>query len=194
MHEILAILAGSLPVIGIVPYIYATLKGGVRPNIVTWFTWSIINAINMAAAFSDGAVQTGLYTMLLLVATLGVVVAGLRHGIKKYTRFDIICQIVALLGIPVWLMTSDPVWAVVIIMSVDLAGGLPTLVHAWQKPHEELWQTFALSAIGGALMVAILTRYDFIALAMPLYVFVMDSAIIFSILYRRKALATKKVE
>jgi hypothetical protein len=189
MHEILSLVAGSLPLIGIIPYVYATLKGGVRPNIVTWFTWSIINAINMAAAFSDGAVQTGLYTMLLLAATLAVVVAGLKHGLKKYTKFDIICQIVALLGIPVWLMTSEPALAVFIIMTVDLAGGLPTLVHAWKKPHEELWQTFALSAAGGALMVATLLRYDFVALAMPLYVFIMDSAIIFSILYRRKVLA-----
>jgi len=189
MRNFLAILAGVIPLIGVVPYLLDSAKGKTKPNIVTWFTWTLINGINGAAALGDGAVQTAIFSGFAFVATASIVVVGLRHGLRKYTAFDITCQIVALLGIPLWLMTDEPALAVALILLVDFAGGLPTLRHAWRAPHEETLATFALSAVGSGLLVASLTRFDFVALAMPLYIFMFDTTILTTLLTRRRRLA-----
>lgn len=166
------------------------MSGRTRPNVVTWFTWSLLNGINMAVAFSEGAWQTGLYSMAGFIATALIVVVGLRHGVRKYTRFDVTCQIIALLGIPLWLMTGRPELAVLILLGVDLAGGLPTLRHAWKAPQEETWQTFATSAIGGLLILISLTQYSMVAITMPAYILLFDIAVIAIIFFRKRLLAS----
>jgi hypothetical protein len=185
MRDIFTFLAVAIPIAGVIPYVINTAKGKTQPNIVTWFTWSLINGINAGAALSSGAIQTGIYSAAGFIATISIVAVGLKYGTIKYTRFDITCQILALLGIPLWLLTSQPALAVLIVMLVDIIGGLPTLVHSWKKPTEETWQTFALSALGGALLLVSLSEYTFISLAMPAYILVFDSLILVTLFLRR---------
>jgi hypothetical protein len=152
---------------------------------VTWTTWSLINAINTAAAFSSGAWQTGLYGLCATIATVSIASLALWRGVASYTAFDIMCQIIALLGIPLWILTKQPSLAVLLVLAVDFAGGLPTLRHAWRAPNEETFSTFAVSAYAGFLLLISLTHYSFISVAMPLYIFLFDSAVMFSIAINR---------
>lgn len=191
MRQILPFISGVLTIGAVIPYLLDIAKGSTKPNAVTWFTWTLLSAINSAAAYSDGAWQTAIFSGSAAIATGTIFVMSLKKGVKKYTTFDIACQVVALLGIPLWLLTGQPTLAVLILMCVDFAGGLPTLRHAWAKPHEETWQTFAISILAGALTLASLQRYDIVALAMPLYIFLFDSSLMLAIFYRRRKLAPK---
>jgi hypothetical protein len=157
-----------------------------KRSIVTWLTWTLINGVNTAAAFGSGSWQTGVYSLCGTIATATIVALGLWHGVKKYTAFDIVCQAVALLGIPLWIMTNRPELAVLLVLLVDFAGGLPTLRHAWRAPHEETLQTFVYSAVAGSLLLLSLPGYSVVAVTMPLYIVLFDAAIIFSIVYRRR--------
>lgn len=186
MREVLTFLAAAIPLGGIIPYLINIVKGKTKPNIVTWLTWSLINGINAAAAFSDGAWQTAAYSTAGFVATASVVAFGLKFGKPKYTKLDITCQVLALCGIPLWLLTSEPALAVILVMIVDFIGGLPTLVHAWKKPFEETLTTFALSGLGGLIVLISLTRFDVVAITMPLYIFLFDSVVIAATLFRRQ--------
>ncbi|HKX73307.1 MAG TPA: hypothetical protein VJM32_04805 [Candidatus Saccharimonadales bacterium] len=190
MRQIITVLAALIPIAGAIPYLINTVKDKTRPNIVTWFTWTLINGINTAAAFSDGAWQTAIYTGAGTIATGAIVAVGVKHGFKKYTPFDIACQIVALLGIPLWLLTGQPELAVLILLVVDFAGGLPTLRHAFKAPREETWQTFGASALGGALILVSLERFDVVALTMPLYIFLFDLTVLLTIFWRRRKVKT----
>lgn len=186
MREWLTAVAGLIVVVSPLPYIFDIVRDRTHPNMVTWVTWTIINVINMAAAFSAGAWQTGIYGACAVWATASIAGLGLWRGVKKYTMFDIVCQTVALLGIPLWLLTKQPALAVALELGVDFAGGLPTLRHAWRSPEEETLRTFVLSGIAGLLLLASLQRYDFIAVAMPGYILLFDSAVAFSIIFQRR--------
>jgi hypothetical protein len=186
MRELLTYLAGIIIVISPIPYVIDILRDKTHPNMVTWVTWTLINGINTAAAFSAGAWQTGIYGLAATIATSTIATLALWHGVKRYTRFDIACQVVALLGLPLWLLTRQPALAIALELGVDLAGGLPTLRHAWNAPFEETLRTFALSAIAGLLLLLSLSDYTYVAVAMPVYILLFDSAIVFSIVTRRK--------
>ena len=186
MRELLTYVAGIIIVISPVPYVIDIIRGRTHPNLVTWITWSLINGINTAAAFSAGAWQTGIYGLAATSATVTIALLGLWRGVKKYSRFDLFCQIAALLGLPVWLLTRQPGLAIAVELCVDFAGGLPTLRHAWKAPAEETLRTFVLSAAAGLLLLASLRNYNFVAVAMPAYILCFDSAIAFSIIIRRR--------
>ena len=184
MHEALTIASGLLAIAGGIPYIINTIKGKTRPNIVTWGTWSLLNGINTAAAFSHGDLQTAFFSGCGTLITAAIAVLGFRQGTHQYTRFDAICQVVALLGIPLWLLTDNPALAVAIVIAVDFAGGLPTLRHAWRAPHEETLVTFLVSGFAGLLLLASLREYNFVAMGMPLYIFLFDMSVIAAIIWR----------
>lgn len=190
MNEAVTIIGSAIAISGGVPYIINTVRGKTKPNIVTWLTWTLLNGINAIAALSDGAMQTAIFSGAAFTITGSIVAFGFRQGVKRYTKFDATCQAAALLGIGIWLLTKQPALAVLIVLLVDFAGGLPTLRHAFRAPHEETLATFVLSAIGTSLVVASLTSHTFVATAMPLYIFCFDLTLTTVIFTRRKRLTT----
>jgi hypothetical protein len=190
MRSDLAFVAALIAIFGAIPYIFDTLKGKTHPNIVTWFTWTLMNGINAAAAWSTGATQTAIYSTGATVATGAILVIGFHFGLKRYTKFDIACQAAALFGVVLWRLTSQPSLAVGINVITDFTGWLPTYRHAWKAPHAETWQTFALSGLSSALTLISIHHYDFIALAFPTYILVANVTIVSTILARRKKAAT----
>lgn len=145
-----------------------------------------MNGINAAAAWSTGATQTAIYSTGATIATGAILIIGFRFGLKRYTKFDIICQAAALFGVVLWRLTSQPSLAVGINVITDFAGWLPTCRHAWKSPHAETWQTFALSGVSSALTLVSIHHYGFVALAFPTYILCANIVIVSTILARRK--------
>jgi len=186
MSEIFLILATLITVLAVVPYIIDILKGSTRPNLVSWVTWTLLTGIATVAELSAGEVITSIFTASATLATLLVVIVGLfRKSYVKYTRFDVICQISALLGIVLWQVFDSPGLAVVASVIIDFIGALPTLRHSYQKPREETWVTFAVSSLGGLFGVLALESYDWVSLPYPVYIVLMNLATAIVILASR---------
>jgi len=188
MHNVLAITGGLVALSSSVPYILNTLRGKTHPNLVSWFTWMLLHVIAAAAAFSSGAVQTGIFTSAAALSTGLIVIMSLRYGIRRYTRFDALCQILAIAGMIIWLLTDRPVLAIIMVMAVNLMAALPTFRHAWEAPQHETWQTFAISVLASGIVLVSITRYNFVSLAYPVYFFACDAAIAAVILMRRRGM------
>jgi hypothetical protein len=188
MRDALAILAGIIAISATAPYIVNTIRGKTRPNIVTWFTWASLSAITAVAAFSGHAYQTAIFAGALAACDYVIVIVGLRHGLKKYTKFDVICQILALVGIVLWRLTGVPAVAVAIVIIADLIGALPTYRHSWHMPHEETWQTFAYGSVAALLAIFSVKNLNFISLGYPIYIFLSCVSFLFTIKYRLRKL------
>jgi hypothetical protein len=192
MRSELVFIGACIALFGAIPYILDTVRCKTHPNIVTWFTWTLLNGINAVAAWSAGATQTAIFSTAAAIATGAILVVGLRFGLKRYTLFDIVCQAAALGGVALWRATSRPSLAVATNVVADFAGWLPTLRHAWQAPHAETWQTFAMSGLSAALTLISIQHYTFIALAFPSYILTANVVIVSVILSRRaRAPATR---
>ncbi len=186
MRADLVFIAGIIAIISPLPYIRDSLSGKTHPNLVTWLTWTLLNSITAAAAWSAGAYQTAIFMTAAAIATFCIMLASLRSGIKHYTKFDIECQVAALLGLSIWLVTSRPAIAVAINVATDFVGLLPTLRHAWKAPGAETWQTFLYAMIAGSLTLISIQKYTFISVASPLYIFLADTTMVLVILYKRR--------
>ncbi|HEY5667849.1 MAG TPA: hypothetical protein VIR03_01665 [Candidatus Saccharimonadales bacterium] len=170
MRTFLIILSTVITIVSILPYIVEIVRGKVKPRIVSWFTWTVLTAIACAASFADGQIPSGVLMLAATIETATIVVLGLRHGDRKFERFDVYCLLGALVGLLLWYVFDSPSVAVIAAVAVDFIGAAPTLKHCWQKPYEEAWLTFALAAIAGSITVMIAGSWAPTAIAYPLYI------------------------
>lgn len=190
INEFIAYIAAAIMVGGMVPYILDIIKGKTQPNLVSWITWTLLTCIGTFAALSEGAVTTAILSGASTVSTLLVVILGIRNGIKRYTLLDIVCQVLAILGIILWQTTQDASVAIAIVVFTDMIACLPTIRHAWRSPHAETWPTFATGAVGAGITIFTITHMSFAALAYPLWLVGANLLIPVIILYRRRVVRT----
>jgi hypothetical protein len=160
MKILFLVFATVITVGAVLPYVRDILKGTTKPNIVSWITWTMITGIATAAEIAGHQYVTAIFTAAAMLETASVVAFGLRYGYVKYTRFDVVCQIGAIVGLILWQLFNSPSIGVVASVIIDFIGVLPTVRHSWHRPNEETWSTFALSAVGGVFGVLALTSYN----------------------------------
>lgn len=129
------------------------------------------------ATFADGEVASGVLMLAATLATSLVVILGFTYGDRKFERFDIVCQLGAIVGVVLWVMFDSPEMAVIAAVTIDFVGALPTVKHSWQEPHEETWITFFVSGLGGLATVLALETWNVTGAVYPVYIFIMSMAI-----------------
>ena len=186
MRNVLAIVAAILATGSTIPYIIDILRGRTKPNLVSWFTWTLLTAIAMAAAFADNQPRTAILLLGSTVCTGSVVLLGFKYGRTKFTLFDGLCQLGAVAGLLLWLIFNSPVFAMVASVSIDLVGLLPTIRHSWLKPGEETWQTFMIGVAAPVLTMSSLEIFNVTSLLYPAYLVVANGSVASIVILRRK--------
>lgn len=186
MRDTLAVSAAVISVFSTLPYILDIVKSKTKPNIVSWFTWTLLTAIATSATFAAHEPRTALLTLGGTVATAAVVVFGLKYGVAKFGKFDILCQVFAVLGLVFWLIFNSPTIGIIVPLGVDFIALLPTLKHAWQKPFEETWLTFTIGTAAAILTICSLSTYSLNSLVYPLYLAVANAVIVAVIFFGRR--------
>lgn len=184
VHTLYLVVASVITLGAIVPYLLDIFKGKTKPNIVSWTTWTLLTVIATFAEFTAKEYTTAIFTSSAVLATGLVVGLGLKYGYSKYSVFDFICQIGALIGLILWWFFNDPALAVIASVTIDFIGALPTLRHSWLRPNEETWITYALSSFGGIFAVLALTSFNFTSLSYPVYM-VFSNLLLFTVILIR---------
>jgi hypothetical protein len=188
MKEVLAFLGAILTIVALVPYITDIVRKKTKPNIVSWLTWTLLTSIATAAAFAAGEWQAAILTLANAIGTGTIVILGLKNGIAKFTLFDALCQVGALVALALWLIMDSPLVAIVGVVFIDFLGVLPTIKHSRQDPAEETWQTFFLSTIAPMFTIASLTVFHWENLLYPTYLLLADGLVMAIVITRRKQL------
>jgi len=154
LQQIASLAAIVLTVAAYVPYIKAIRAGLVKPHFFSWLIWSLTTAIvffaQAAAEGGAGAWPTGVSAVITVyVAWLAVV---LRSDFTA-TKMDWAFLIAALFSLPLWYLTDDPLWSVIILTVVDALGFGPTLRKVLARPQEESFMFYALFAVRSTLSV-----------------------------------------
>ena len=137
IKTILGSVAVIMTVVAHIPYLLQTLRGTNKPHLFTWIIWSLLTFIAFAAQVSGnagpGAWVTGATGIICVIITL----AAWKNADKDITRSDWVMFVAGLSAIPAWLLTKDPLLAVIIVVVIDLCAVVPTIRKSWNKPHEE---------------------------------------------------------
>jgi hypothetical protein len=186
MKNLLAVVGALISTFATVPYIIDIIRKRTKPNIVTWLTWSLLTGVATAAAYAAHQPNTGLLLLGVTICTAAVVLLGIKYGTAKFTWFDALCQLGAVAGLILWLVFNSPSIAIVATVTIDFIGALPTLVHAYKKPGEETWQTFAIGVIAPLFTIASLSSFTIASVLYPAYIAGADGAILAVLVIRRR--------
>lgn len=190
MHkEILSAIAIILTLIAFLPYIRSIRQGKTKPHVFSWIIWGLTTFIVSFAQLADkggaGAWPIGLSGLITMYVAL---LAYQKKSDITITRTDWLFFILALTSLPLWYFTSNPLWAVIILTSVDLMGFVPTFRKAYFHPFEEQLGLFIIMTIRNLIAIAALENYSLTTLLFPLAIAIASTLFIWMVLSKRSSL------
>lgn len=187
--EVLSTVAMAVTFIAFLPYILAIYRQAIRPHVFSWIIWGATTFMVFLAQMADGA-GVGAWPIGLsgLITTYIAVLAFLKRGDYMISRQDWLLLLLALSAMPFWYLTTEPLWAVIILTVVDVIGFAPTFSKVSHNPYEEQLLLFVLMMIRNILVIMALENYSLTTVLFPAVIAGMCLVLILFILEKRRAL------
>ncbi len=187
--EVLSAVAIVLTFAAFIPYIRSIHNGATRPHVFSWIIWGTTTFVVFLAQLEGrggaGAWPIGVSGgITIFIAFLAFV----KRADITITKKDWIFFISALSSLPLWYLTSDPLWAVVILTTVDVFGFGPTIRKAYSLPHSESLSFFALFAARNLIVILALENYSVTTVLFPAVTATACMLLMAIVLYRRRLL------
>ena len=164
----LSVIATAISLLALFPYLLSTMRGTIRPHVMSWTIWGITTSIvfwaQREAGGGAGAWPVGFSA---LVAFLIAATAYTKRGDVKIVAADWGFFLTALAAIPLWYVTSNPLLAVLLVTTVDILGFGPTLRKAYARPESESLLFFCLIVVRNAFVLLALERYSLTTALFP---------------------------
>jgi len=188
--EFLSALAIALTFFAFFPYIRSILKGEIKPHVFSWVIWGSTTFIVFLAQLKDGG---GVGAWPIGVSGLITIYVAFLAYVKKaditITKTDWFFFLSAMLSLPLWYFTADPLWAVIILTGVDVFGFGPTMRKAYSHPFDEDRLFFSLFMVRNLIVVIALEHYSLTTVLFPAVIAVACLALLVLITFRRRMMA-----
>ncbi|SBT17674.1 hypothetical protein MGA5115_01790 [Marinomonas gallaica] len=187
-------IAIALALIGFVPYIALILRGKVKPHVFSWVIWGITTTVIFFAQLeAEGGVGAWPIGLSGFVTILIAILAYLKRGDATITRADWGFLLAAIASLPLWYVTDDPLWTVVILTTIDMIGFGPTFRKAYHRPFEDSRVFFIIMILRNACSVVALEAYSVTTVLFPFCLAVGFLILLIILQYRRVVLAQQAV-
>jgi len=174
------------------PYIRGILQGRTRPHVFSWVIWgattTIVFVVQLAAGGGAGAWAIGVSGMITIFIAI---LAYIHRSDNSISRIDWLFFIAALSSLPFWYLTSNPLWSVIILTTVDMLGFGPTLRKAYFYPFQEQSSFFALFMLNYILVMFSLEIRSWTTMLFPAALALACLVMTVMIHYRRRKLAAE---
>ena len=137
------------------------LSGKSKPHMFTWLVWLATGSIATTAQILAGAGPGAWGNLVMIFGFCVVLMLCPKYGYKKATRSDWVCLAISFGSVPLWLLTDNPLTAVVVVTLIDVIGFVPTIRKTWHEPFSESLLGYGLGALRNVLSLAALESWSF---------------------------------
>jgi len=187
--QIFGILAIICNLSAIFPYVLGLAKQQTKPHFITWLIWTITNATAFFAQLFSGAGAGAWPTLIGAFVCGGATISGLLVGEKTITHGDWLSLIFALLATPLWIITKSPLYSVILVSLIDLAGYYPTLRKSWNRPYDEPIPAHSLGLLNQFFAIFAVEKLSLVNLLYPIVCFFPNLALVSILTLRRRVIA-----
>jgi hypothetical protein len=182
----LATIAILISSISFLPYIWSTLKGKVRPHVLSWSIWGLTTTMVFLAQRSAGAgVGAWPVGLAALMAFLIAIISYIKRSEIRITPTDWLFFGLALGAMPLWHVTDNPLWAVLLVTAVDILGFGPTIRKAYYQPQTESVLFFSLIVLRNVFVLLALEQYSFTTALFPAAIATMAMVVTATVISQR---------
>jgi hypothetical protein len=187
--QLLGAIAIGLTIIAYYPYIRSIIQGKTKPHVFSWVIWGTSTCIVFLAQLADkGGAGAWVIGFSGIISIYVAFLAYIKRSDSSITRIDWLFFIVAMTALPIWYLTSDPLWAVVILTTVDVLGFAPTFRRSYIFPFEEQLMFYMVMVLRNLVVLSALENYSLTTVLFPATIAI--ACLIFSLMvvYRRRVL------
>jgi hypothetical protein len=178
IKAILGLIAAVISIICYIPYIITTIQGKTRPNVATWTTWMILSIVVTASSFAAGAFNTLWVPLCGVIGQGTIAFFAIKQGKGNWSKFDKICLFFVGLGLAFWWHFNSPVIALIMTLTVDLIGVLPTFQKSYREPESENLLTWVLYLLSSVFLIFSVERWSLALALFPIYLFAVNMTIV----------------
>src|SRR6185312_6212480 len=97
------------------------------PHMYTWLIWGLLQMVGASAIFKGGAGYGAWSLAVGGLFCLSIFVLSFKYGTKNIKRVDAYCLAGALVALVAYIFVHDPIYSVLLVVSIDFVAYLPTL-------------------------------------------------------------------
>lgn len=174
MQTLFILISSVLALISPLIYSRAIIKGEAKPHRTTRLVLLIITALTTASLFAQNN-HVAIY--LAAVSTLQsilIFILSLKRGMGGWAKSDIVCLLVATIGVILWQVTKNPVIALYFAIGADFTGMIPALIKTYKFPHTEIWSFFLLDVFAAGFSLLAVRVWTVEQYAYPIYIMLIN--------------------
>lgn len=184
--EILWAIAVCMTLTSYYTYMRDMIRWTTKPHIFSRLIWTLLTWIAFFAWYSDGWWAGTRVLWVSAVFCCVVVFMWAKNWFWYITRSDKIAFTGALLSLPLWYITEDPLLSVILITIIDARSFFPTFRKGYNKPYEETLSMYVLSWLKFVVAFFALEHFSVITILYPASLIVMNFAFVGILHWRRK--------
>lgn len=175
-------------VVAYIPYVLDTLTGKTKPHAFSWLISSILLFVGFGIQLMSGAGPSTWVLAAEAVPCALLFVLALFKGERDIKPIDWICLLAAFAGIILWIFVHQALLALILVMSVDTLGFVPTVRKAFMKPQEETLVNWFLIAISFGVSLFAIDSFAIESWLYSAFLFVVNVAFTLYLIVRRRQL------
>lgn len=181
VHAVFGIAAGITVLFSNIPYFFSIRRGNIQPSPVSWSIWTTIGYFLLVSSYASGARNT-LWLLIALIISQTIITISIvksKSSRARWQKLDLICLIGAVLSLLFWLLSGNPLVAILINILMDLLGFIPTLRKTWIAPKSENLGFWFLSFISTIFNLLAIANFSLLTTVFPVYIFLLDGIMLF---------------
>lgn len=192
IKQIIGSITVILAFISYIPYIKDTLSGKTKPHAFSWLIWFMLTTIGFSIQIANGAGPGAWFNGVMIVVSGVIMVLGFMKGRKEIVFADWISLFLAIIAIYYWLVAKDETLSLILVISADALGLVPTLRKSFVHPHSETLATYAINAFRITLAVFAIEKFSFLTSAYHFYMIAANVLLVFILVSRRRFASESK--
>jgi hypothetical protein len=150
------------------------IRGKTKPHAFTWIVWTVITVIVGITQIAAGAGRGAVHNIVTGFISLIILYFALKNKQKDIKRVDIYLFIAALASLPLWAVTDNPTYSVLLITIIDIFAFIPTVRKTWHDPASETLISYALAGIKYCIALIAIASYSLGTVIYPIALITMN--------------------
>ena len=188
--ELFGYLSGLVMLASFAPYIRDIFLLKTKPERMSWFIWAMLGLIACFSQFTKGASYSLIMTGVQALGDLSIFILAIKYGLGGFLKRDKAALVGMILGLFLWYLTNEAALALFIVIIIDGAGVVLTVMKTYKSPKTETVSTWVLTSLAGFLGCLAVGKFSMILLVFPFYICLSGAAVLIAIELgsRRKSL------
>jgi len=177
MNEIQIYVGYTAGVLGLIPFVIfirAMLRGTSRPNLAGWILYDIAMLMIVTSSIALGAWQAVWLAVAYLIGQSVMIGLSFKTGYFTFSKFDYAVFSLSILGLLLWIYTSNPLYALILNVGVDALGSLSIARKLYVHPGTEDRGAWTLCLIISILNIFAVASFDISNALYPVVIVIMN--------------------